>query len=88
MKLEELGWNEFFSEYFHVHTEEDAFPARVIAADRDLWHVDSERGELSVRVTGKFRHQAAAPEDFPVVGDWVLMGSPSERTEPVGQEQA
>jgi ribosome biogenesis GTPase len=83
MKLEELGWNEFFSEYFRGCAGENIFPARVIAADRDLWHVDSERGELSVGITGKLCHQAEAPEDFPAAGDWVVMESASEKSAPV-----
>lgn len=83
MKLEELGWDEFFGKYFRDCAGEEAFPARVIAVDRDLWNVDSERGELSVAVAGKFRHQAAGPESFPVVGDWVVMESASEKSAPV-----
>ncbi len=34
-------------------------------------------------VAGKFRYQAAGPESFPVVGDWVVMESSAEKSAPV-----
>ncbi len=59
------------------------FRARVVAAHRDRWELapdaapsaESTRGEtaiLSAVLSGSFRHGAAGPADFPVVGDWVL----------------
>lgn len=37
----------------------------------------TETGEVTATVTGKVMHQAASREDYPAVGDWVVLTPPS-----------
>ena len=48
-------------------------PARVTGQNRQFYRVMSEGGELIATVSGKFVHEAAGTEDFPAVGDWVML---------------
>ena len=48
-------------------------PARVIREDRGRYLVASAAGEHGARLTGRFRHQAAAASDYPTTGDWVVV---------------
>ncbi len=45
--------------------------ARVSGQFRDLYRIVSETGEGLAAVTGRFRHLARNPADFPCTGDWV-----------------
>lgn len=47
--------------------------ARVSAQHKDMYKVITESGEIRAVVSGKLGHAAAAPADYPVVGDWVLV---------------
>ena len=87
MKLEYLGWNDYFASNFELLHQEfpsKFFPpektyratmtvARVAVEHRNRYILYSEFGELSACITGKFRHQTRQPEDFPAVGDWVVI---------------
>ncbi len=46
---------------------------RVILQERGLYTVITRTGERTACVTGKYAHEAAAPVDYPVAGDWVLL---------------
>lgn len=69
--LEPLGWSPFFQ----AQIDSDASGhrcARVVEELRGQYHVAGDfdgRAELS----GRFRHEAKAGGDFPVVGDWVCV---------------
>jgi len=73
MNLTELGWNPFFREQFEPYQAQGYVPARIVCAEKQLYDVLSEVGELTAQVSGKFRHQSASDGDFPVVGDWVAI---------------
>jgi ribosome biogenesis GTPase len=47
--------------------------ARVIAEHRELYRVKSSYGEYLARVTGKHMHKSGNREDFPAVGDFVII---------------
>ncbi len=79
--LKELGFNEFFANALQKTDSADFFPARIIAEHRQAYRVKSERGEFLARVTGKRMFVATEREDYPAVGDWVLI-------EKVDSEQA
>jgi len=64
---------------FALSGSDGLFPARVAEQQKDLYHVVSEFGLLTARVTGKFQYCAQGPIDFPAVGDWVLV-EPHENT--------
>jgi len=73
LNLHELGWSDFFEQAFSPFANEGLSAARVVVQHRGAYNVCSEHGELAAEVSGRFRHDAAMPSDFPVVGDWVAM---------------
>lgn len=66
MKLADLGWDESFGTCQHEL-------ARVFVVDRDRYIVETEAGEYSAKLTGKFRYTANPEQDYPCVGDWVCI---------------
>ena len=77
MNLEELGWDPFFENHFEPYRKKGFSPARICLEERNLYTAYSEMGELTGRVTGRFRHIARSKSDFPAVGDWVIIkGNP------------
>lgn len=73
MTLEDWGWSPFFTEKFQPWKKSGYLPARVIRGEKNYFRVWSLPGELTVRFTGKIRHQAGGRADLPVVGDWVVV---------------
>jgi ribosome biogenesis GTPase / thiamine phosphate phosphatase len=67
---ERLGWNNFFEnqiggeEFLHLQW------ARVVEEQRRLYRLAGDVDGWA-EVSGRFRHEAAHPCDFPAVGDWV-----------------
>ncbi|HEY3335845.1 MAG TPA: ribosome small subunit-dependent GTPase A [Candidatus Limnocylindrales bacterium] len=83
--LVDLGWDPGWATAFLPHDAAGLVPARVVAAHRDAWIVAQPGGapDATAAVSGRFRHEAYGPGDFPAVGDWVALarsagdGSPS-----------
>lgn len=75
MDLRQLGWCPFFKDAFHPFAADGLEPARVFMGHRGGYQIISSHGELQAEVSGRFRHLAAAPADFPAVGDWVAMSA-------------
>ncbi|MCJ8278899.1 MAG: hypothetical protein MJK14_02860 [Rivularia sp. ALOHA_DT_140] len=73
MNLESLGWNDFFASNFESLRQQGMTVARVAIEHRNTYILNSEFGELSAEITGKFRHQVIQAQDFPAVGDWVVI---------------
>lgn len=73
MTLEQLGWHPFFEAYAAPFREQGLAVARVAIPHRDRYVLFTEQGELSGEVTGKFRFEAAGPQAYPAVGDWVMV---------------
>ena len=71
MNLEELGWDSFLHQHFRQYDGQGLSPARISSQEKNVYTAYSEFGELTGRVSGKFRYNAAAKSDFPTVGDWV-----------------
>jgi len=71
--LPALGWDAAWSAAFAAHAADGLTPARVVAEHRGSYNVLVAPGAvpLTGRVTGRLRHDAVGPGDFPVVGDWV-----------------
>lgn len=69
--LEQLGWGSHFEPAAGEITE-DLIPARVAEEQRGAYLLFAERGPLEATVSGRMMHEAAAREDYPAVGDWVL----------------
>jgi ribosome biogenesis GTPase len=78
LKLETLGWNEFFEKQVEEVINDEYAVGRVILEHKHLYRVYSEYGELLADITGKLRHQALERQEFPAVGDWVIMSVRAE----------
>lgn len=71
--LLDLGYDAFF-ESSRVDLGLIQYPvARVIAEYRGVYKVKSEKGEVLAKVTGKHMFTAEKREDYPAVGDWVVI---------------
>ncbi|EDX83395.1 conserved hypothetical protein [Synechococcus sp. PCC 7335] len=73
MQLKNLGWSESFAHSFAPYAKQGYCVGRVAVAHRSQYQLYTERGDCSATLTGKFRHQAEKSEDFPAVGDWVVI---------------
>lgn len=74
----QLGWSEFFKRPFEVYQQRGFVPARVARENRGAYLVYWEQGESTAEVTGKFLHEAVSVSNFPAVGDWVAISSPTQ----------
>lgn len=73
LKIEDLGWDEFF-ESDRVKLGLDIVQiARVIAEQRGAYKVKNTNGEYLAKITGKRIFTAVSREDYPAVGDWVAI---------------
>ncbi|MBW4696405.1 MAG: ribosome small subunit-dependent GTPase A [Aphanocapsa lilacina HA4352-LM1] len=73
MNLNPFGWDGFFAQAFAGYPEHEYAPGRVIAEHRGGYGVATEMGEVAAAVSGRLRHAAHGPADFPAVGDWVVL---------------
>jgi ribosome biogenesis GTPase len=73
--LAPLGWDAGWEAAFSMHAGDVLSPARVVAEHRGAYDLLAAVGAapLTARVTGRLRHDALGPGDFPVVGDWVAV---------------
>ncbi|MEM9487159.1 MAG: ribosome small subunit-dependent GTPase A [Cyanobacteria bacterium P01_F01_bin.116] len=78
MELASLGWSDTFAHSFAAYADQGYCVGRVAVVYRSQYRLFTEQGELTATLTGKFRHQTQAPEEFPTVGDWVVMQTPSD----------
>ncbi|WP_404432506.1 ribosome small subunit-dependent GTPase A [Sutcliffiella horikoshii] len=78
MKRNQLGWNEFLNKAFIEYEEQGYTVGRVMLEHKRLYRVETDHGDCLAEVSGKYRFEAVAREDYPAVGDWVVL---SERQE-------
>ncbi|HSD27560.1 MAG TPA: ribosome small subunit-dependent GTPase A [Vicinamibacteria bacterium] len=71
MNLSDFGWTSSREEEFRVHEEAGLCPARVVATYTHLYRVVTPDGEKLASVSGRLRHTARGPQDFPATGDFV-----------------
>jgi ribosome biogenesis GTPase len=74
MKLDLFGWNDFFETRFVPYARQGLQPGRITIQHKDRYMLFTERGEVSGKVSGKFRFVVSGLHDFPAVGDWVVFG--------------
>ncbi len=80
MDLNALGWDGGFAADFAPFAAAALDAARVVTEHRGGYRVVSVHGEVAAEVSGRFRHDAASPVEFPAVGDWVAVKSlPAEQ---------
>ncbi len=80
MHLDELGWNDGFARHFAPYAHSGHVVGRVALDHRHVYTLYTEYGELSSEITGKLQYQATGSQDFPVVGDWVVIRLRDEAT--------
>lgn len=73
MNLELLGWTHFFSKNFESYKQEGYTVGRVALEHKTTYILYTAQGELQAEVTGKLRYRASGRQDFPAVGDWVVI---------------
>ena len=73
MKIEDLGWDDFFQSKRTELKLTDFAVARVVAEHRGGYKVKNIGGEFLAKVTGKQIFNAESKEDYPAVGDWVAI---------------
>ncbi|MDF2674413.1 MAG: GTPase RsgA [Clostridiales bacterium] len=71
--LNKLGWSQHFQEGFEVYSNKGYIAGRVVAAYMHMYKASTEYGELSVEISGKLRFEASAAQDYPAIGDWVVI---------------
>jgi len=73
ISLSDLGYDEFF-ELERKNLGLTNFPvARVIAEYKQAYRVKNTNGEFFAKITGKHMFLATKREDYPAVGDWVMI---------------
>lgn len=78
INLENLGYNDFF-ESGRKELKLTEYPiARVIAEYKEVYKVRDTDGEYLAKITGKQRFMATKREDYPAVGDWIVVEKLSE----------
>jgi len=73
LNLEQLGWNTFFSEHFQLFNQKEYIVGRIALEHKNSYRVYTAYGELLAEISGKMNYQASGREDYPAVGDWVII---------------
>lgn len=71
--LTDLGYNDFFASAQKDLQLTQETVARVIAEYRGAYRVKGSNGEYLAKITGKQMFTAKGREDYPAVGDWVVI---------------
>ena len=73
LSLEDIGYIDYFDSHYKNRVDENLTPARIIAEHKEMFMVSNGTSELSAKITGKMMYAALSREDYPAVGDWVLI---------------
>jgi ribosome biogenesis GTPase / thiamine phosphate phosphatase len=73
LNLKQLGWNEFFEKEFANY--EGLEVGRIALEHKNMYRVINEQGEFLAEISGKMRFNAVSREDYPAVGDWVVISA-------------
>ena len=66
-----FGWNEARETEFSELRGQGFVPGRVVAANRELFQLQTEEGEFPGRLAGRLRQSLSnGQETLPVLGDW------------------
>jgi ribosome biogenesis GTPase len=71
--LHTLGWNDFFAQHFVPYAREGYSVGRIALEHKHIYRIYTEDGELLGEIAGRLRYEAAGRDDFPAVGDWVVI---------------
>lgn len=73
IKLEDLGYDDFFDLKWKSLELTNSSAGRVIAEHKESYKVKSSDGEYLAKITGKQIFNATKRADYPAVGDWVAI---------------
>lgn len=73
--IQDIGYDDFF-ESNRKKIGLEGLPARVTAEHRGSYEVINEKGVFSAKIIGKLIFDAVGREDYPVVGDWIIISEP------------
>ena len=73
MKIEDLGYSMFFESNRKKLRLDDFSVARVVAEQKGSYKVKNIDDEYLAKITGKQMFNALSREDYPAVGDWVVI---------------
>ncbi|HOJ18271.1 MAG TPA: ribosome small subunit-dependent GTPase A [Ignavibacteriaceae bacterium] len=73
MILEDLGFNNLPEKSKYENSDGEFVPGRVAIEHKERYVVLTAEGEFEAEVTGNLRFSAKSREDFPAVGDWVML---------------
>lgn len=73
IKIEDLGYDAFFESSRNKLKLEEFSVARVTVEHRGAYKIKNENGEFLAKITGKQMFNALSREDYPAVGDWVVI---------------
>src|SRR4030065_1939809 len=71
--LLQWGWDSFFEKHFQAVKVTGSIPARVVSESKGSFQVSSEYGELTAKISGKMRYRVSEENQYPAVGDWVVI---------------
>lgn len=71
-ELKKSGWNEFFEDQLKNFNMEEFTSGRVSRENKNNFILQTQFGEITAELSGKFLFNAEYKSDFPAVGDWVL----------------
>jgi len=73
LTINKFGFNNFFKEAFSVYEDKDYQIGRVALEHKRMYRVWTDNSEMLCEVSGKFSFSASSREDYPAVGDWVVI---------------
>jgi ribosome biogenesis GTPase / thiamine phosphate phosphatase len=73
MKLDDLGFEDWFEEHAEAMLQPGQCIARVTAVDRGAYLIQDESRQCAAELAGRFRFSAQSSIDLPCVGDWVCV---------------
>ena len=68
--MQQFGFSDRYAALAAAHPEH--IPGRILAQEKGLYRLVTDRGEKLAEVSGRFRHQASTLSDYPAVGDFVM----------------
>ena len=86
MRLEDVGWDDFFAKGFEPYAALGYEPGRVFLQHHRLYELYTASGETQAGVAGRLFHRASGAEDLPAVGDWVAFSRKEDEGKAVIRE--
>lgn len=73
MDLHQYGWNNEWQNKFSFISQPGWIPGRILSQSVDLYQIITEFGEITGKISGKWRYEIVSAMDFPATGDWVAL---------------